>query len=95
MQSIFIWTMKIDQTARKHRLTPSLCWARVRRYVFQIVTPLFLISPWKYILYVYALTGSVGIVHFWDLEVAGLIPGRVIPKILKTVLAALSLSVQH
>ena len=30
-----------------------------------------------------------------DLEVGGLIPGRVIPKTLKVVLAALSLDAQH
>ena len=40
-------------------------------------------------------SGSVVEHPLCDLEVVGLIPGRVIPKTLKMVLAALSLGAQH
>ena len=44
---------------------------------------------------VYRHSGSVVERPLCDREVAGLIPGRVIPKTLKMVLAALSLGAQH
>ena len=40
-------------------------------------------------------SGSVVECPLCDWEVAGLIPGRVIPKTLKMILAALSLDAQH
>ena len=40
-------------------------------------------------------SGSVVERPLWDREVAGSIPGRVIPKTLNMVLAALSLGAQH
>ena len=51
----------------------------------------------EYILitYLYRHSGSVVERPLCDREVAGSIPGRVIPKTLKMVLAALSLGAQH
>ena len=45
--------------------------------------------------FVYRHSGSVVERPLCDREVAGSIPGRVIPKTLKMVLAALSLGAQH
>ena len=47
------------------------------------------------VIYTYRHSGSVVERPLCDREVAGSIPGRVIPKTLKMVLAALSLGAQH
>ena len=82
----------MNYTSLKTVILVSLIELQPEKLYLQVCAPSDKIFPHRAL---YRHSGSVVELPLCDREVAGSIPGRVIPKTLKMVLAALSLGAQH